>query len=274
MQAGDVIMSARDKYGVPQTSNNWNDARMLRILQDACDDISIESDFPEASYTVTTQAGIREYAMVECVKILRGYLVQNGVFAQPLPGTDIPTLQGDVLMIYDQSSGQINGLPQYSPQWAAEAPQGYPLTNSGQGRPIVPTALPYFSVTASAQRGMLYRRGGNVGVDPPPAQSGLILAVDFIPLQPIVSVDTSFMIYPRIYKDALAARMCYYMAGADVSPRAQMYDGEYKGKLPDIRMWLDNLMANKPKRLTPITKRTFSGYGSWGGGGGGIRGDW
>lgn len=272
MLALDVIQSARDKYGVPQTSNNWNDARCLRILGDACDDIAKESDFPEAAYPIKTVAGQREYQMIEHVKILRAYLVQNGVFMQPLPGTNIPTLEGDVLMMYDQSSGQISGDQSYTPQFIAEPAQAYPLTNAGSGRSIVPTALPYYSVTASAQRGTFYLRGGNIGVVPPPNASGLILAVDHIPMQPLPTVDSAFMIYPRLYKDALAYKMCAYMAGSDRSPSAQLFESHYMDLLPRLRTWLDNVQATKPKRFVPITKRTFTRYGGpgWGNGWGGY----
>ena len=257
MQAGDLITSARNKYGVPAGSNRWNDTTMLGLVNDAASDIAKETDFPEAAYPITTIAGQREYQMIDCVKILRCYLIVNTQFAQPLPGSDLPTLEGDILMIYDQSSGQIAGEASYSPQWMAENPGNYPLTNSGQGRPIVPTALPYYSTTAGQQRGIYYHRGGNIGVVPPPAASGMILAVDHIPLQPIVSADSNLMIYPRVYTDALTYKMCEYMAMADRSAMAGTYGAHYKDEVPSLRTWLDNLWATKPKRFVPITKRTF-----------------
>lgn len=271
MQAGQLIASARTKYGVPPTSNRWNDANMLVALNDSCSAIATETDFPEATFPITTTGGVGLYQMIDCVKVLRCYLIQNGVFATPLPGTDLPTLEGDVLMIYDQSSGTVTGNQQYSPQWLAEKPQQYPLTNSPQGQTIVPTALPYFSVTASAQRGEYYHRGGSIGVVPAPAQSGLILAVDFVPLQPILTIGTQLMLYPTVYTDALTFKMCEYMALGDRSALADGYRVRAEAQYPTLRTYVDNLWATKPKRLVPITKRTFTSYGDdtgWGGGGG------
>lgn len=269
MQAGTLITSARNKYGVPASSNRWNDTNLLQLLNDAASAIATETDFPEASHPIPTVAGQREYQMIDCVKVLRCYLIQNGVFQTPLPGTDIPTLEGDILMTYDQSSGVIQGAPQRSPQFIAEAAQQYPLTNSPQTG-IVPTAMPYFSVTASGQRGEYYHRGGTIGVVPPPAQSGLILAVDHVPLQPLVSVDSNLMIYPTVYTDALTWKMCAYMAASDRSSMFQQYNGLAENEFPKLRTYVDNLWATKPKRFVPITKRSlYSGGAGWGGGRGG-----
>jgi hypothetical protein len=268
VQASNIITSARNKYGVPAGSNRYTDTVMLQLLQDATSAIATETDFPEGTYPITTTAGVREYQMIDCVKILRCYLIQNGVFQTPLPGYDIPTLEGDVLMIYDQSSGQITGNEQFSPQYLAEQPQAYPLSNAPQQQQPVPTALPYFSVTASTQRGVYYKRGGYIGVVPPPATSGLILAVDIVPLQPIISNDSTLLIYPQVYTDALAYKMCAYMAESDRSAMAQVYNAHYEKLTPELRTWVDNLWATKPKRFTPITKRTFTHYGDgfdWGG---------
>ena len=263
--AGELIMAARDDYGVPVGSNRWPDSRMLRLAKAAANDIAIETDFPEATHGIFTVAGQREYQMIDCVKILRCYLIAGGNVTTPLPGTDIPTLEGDILQIYDQSSGTIPGQAGFSPQFLAEAPQQYPLSNSNQGRVQVPTAMPYFSVSNSAQRGVYYHRGGNLGIDPAPAQGGLILAVDHIPLQPFIQSDETMMIYPQVYLSALKSHMCAEMARSDRSSMMSTYQGLYTSKLPDLRTWLDNLWATKPKRFVPITKRSQIGsFDDWG----------
>jgi hypothetical protein len=271
--AGDILASARMKYGVPSTSNRWNDANLLQALNDACDDIAKEVDFPEATIPITTVAGVGMYPCPDVVKLLRCYLIQNGVFGTPLPGTDIPTLEGDILQIYDQSSGEIQGAPTNTPQFMAEQPQNYPLTNSPVGQSTVPTALPYFSVTAGAQRGMCFLRGGYVCVVPAPAASGLILAVDAVPLQTFLTADGNMMIYPRVYREALAQHMCKTMAASDRSPMLQVFEGRYQNEVPGLRTWHDNILASKPKRFVPITKRALIGDG-WGYGGGGRGGSW
>ena len=198
------------------------------------------------------------------MKILRVYVIQNGVFATPMPGTDLPTLEGDILMTYDQSSGLIQGAPTNTPQWLAEAAQQYPLQNS----PVtgtVPTAMPYFSVTDSGQRGegsvssrRVYRRGSAA------VQSGLILAVDHAYRSSRSHHATSALtIYPTVYTDALTWKMCAYMASSD---RSAMFDiiqraGRERGT-HKLRTYVDNLWATKPKRFVPITKRSLYGGGS------------
>lgn len=256
MLVAQLVASARSKYGVPQGSNRFNDTLMLQYFNDAASSIATETDFPEATLPLTTVAGQREYQVPEVVKILRVYVIQNGVFATPLPGTDLPTLEGDILMTYDQSSGLIQGAPTNTPQWLAEAAQQYPLQNS----PVtgtVPTAMPYFSVTASGQRGEFYHRGGYIGVVPPPAQSGLILAVDHVPLQPLASATSSLAIYPTVYTDALTWKMCAYMASGDRSQMFDKYNALAENEFPKLRTYVDNLWATKPKRFVPITKRSL-----------------
>lgn len=262
MTAGDLINDLRIKIAEPNT-NRWTDSYLLQIATDATNDIALDVDFPEASYVIYTVAGQREYPMIENIKVLRVYLEVPTVSQTPLPGSDIPTLEGDILMTYDQSSSTVTGQVGFSPQFIAEAAQAYPLGNSDPTG-VVASALPYSSVTASGQRGTYYLRGGSIGVVPPPVYGSGVqgsswwIVVDHIPIQPTFANDTNLSIYPRFYINAIVARMAEICYNADKSAMADVMKAEYQEQVYKLRSWLYNRQATKPKRFVPLTKRTFT----------------
>ena len=103
MLAGEIITRVRIEAAEPNT-NRWTDAYLLTLISDAATALALEVDHPEASTSITTVANKAQYQMVDCIKILRVYVGIQGVTQQELFGTDIFTLEGDILEIYDQSS--------------------------------------------------------------------------------------------------------------------------------------------------------------------------
>lgn len=256
MIAGEVINDFRRTINEPNT-NRFTAQDAFDYLNKAMRQLSFEVDFPEATWTLTTIPGQREYAVLEPLKILRVYIVGPDGSQMILPGTDIPTLEGDILERYDDTSTMQLGQPANTPQWLTAQPASYPYTQYFHSRQQ-PTTSPY----KQGSRPEYYMRGGNIGIVPPPISAYTVI-MDYIPTPPTVTSESDILEYPEIFMDALTFKMAQYARLSDSSQASlnhkALYDEQVKTK---IRPWHDSIQATKPKKFVPITKRSlFPGRG-------------
>lgn len=251
MISGDVINDWRRLVNEPNT-NRFTVQDSIDFLNKAQRQLATEIDFPEATYTISTVSGQREYALTEMIKILRVYIVGTDGSQQILFGTNIGILEGDITESYDNTSGAFLGQPVQSPQWLTQQPQAYPVQSPQIGG-IVPTAAGY----TQTSRPQYYLRGGNIGLVPTPV-AVVTIKVDYVPMPPIVTSLSDTLEFPAHFMDALVYKMAQYSRMADNSPAAvqnmQLYQNELQNT---IRPWKDSLQATKPKKFIPITKRSY-----------------
>jgi hypothetical protein len=186
-------------------------------------------------------------------------------FKQELIGTDIYTLEGDILQTYDNSSGQNPGYPVQSSQYIAQQPEAYPINNVSIGGPY-PTKSPWSNSFQSpngnggGSRPQYYLRGGYIGIVPIPIQTNpaTYLMIDYIPAPPALVNTPDNSIFPDTFLEAIVWKMVEFASYSDHNSAqmqaAQMYQNEIDKK---ITPWIQRIQATKPKTLVPITKRTY-----------------
>ena len=255
MTGGDLLSKVRLLIG-ETAQTRWTDPALFGFLNDAQRQIAYEIDFPEATYQIVTVANQREYQMLDVVKTLRVYMIAPGGVQQPLPLVDISTLEGTQLEIYDQSSANTQGQPVDTPQWLAQQPQAYPVQSPWVGQFPYPTSLPWQSSQSGLRRPVSYMRGGFLGIVPPPA-AVYTIQVDCISSPPNLNSNADDCIFPDGFKDALCYKTAEYVFVSDRSSQAENMRQRFEAELPKLRSFLINVKGTMPKRMTPITKRTF-----------------
>jgi hypothetical protein len=268
MVAGDLIYKTRFLYGEPDTTR-FSDADVLSCVNDAQNQLAYEIDFPEDLYDVITIPVQVEYQIINCIKILQvyvmvGYNPSTGTYAskQPIYPTDKPTLMGQNLDLWDQSSNIVQGSPTYTPQWLAQGPVAYPVTGGGLG--VVPMNIqaPWQNTAMGGQRPEYYMRGGFFGLVPAPVTTYYI-RIECIPAPPAMTTSATLCTFPDGCKDAIAYKACEYMAMGDKVSLVNDFDTRYMRELPKLRNWRDRLQGGKSRLLTPLAKRTFFRCGGW-----------
>lgn len=235
--------------------------------------LAFEVDFPQATLNILLVSNQQEYQLIDLMKIMRVYTaVFNAdnpsfpyAFKQELIGTDIYTLEGDIIQTYDNTSGHNQGYPQQTSQYIAQIPQQYPIQSSRGGGPY-PTKLPWQTHSQSPNTGshgsrpQYYLRGGYIGVVPRPVQTNpaTYLMIDYIPAPPALVNTPDNSIYPDIFLEAIIWKMVEFASYSDHNSAqmqaSQMYQNEITNK---INPWIQKIQATKPKTLVPITKRTY-----------------
>jgi hypothetical protein len=211
--------------------------------------------WPEATWTATTIIGQQEYALVEMVDLLRVY-----VAGQILPKTSIPNLEGDQIQLFDQTA------PNFIPQWVYQGTLSYPVS-SDTGGPFG-MGLPW----QSGDRPQYYKRGGNLGIVPPPANA-VTIQIDGVPVANTLVQYTDQTILPYMATDAICWKTLMLTAvGEQKLQDAAQYDTAYKGALALLLSWRKTWdpwngqifpITNRSKRQGP--PRYGSGKGSYGG---------
>jgi hypothetical protein len=257
MVLGDLINSFRNQIGEAST-RRFTNAILTDWANRAQNQLAFEVDFPEATQTIVTVPGQQEYQLTELIKILRVYIVGPDGSKQELPGTDIPTLEGDKLFQYDNSSGIIQSAPVQSPQWLNTQQTNYPTVNvpiTGAGSGPIPMNSSYTPYA----RPKHYLRGGYIGIVPTPGLSNpqFTLAVDHIPLPPALNVTSDKSLYPDHFLDALVWLMVGYARFSDntaaYKDAVAMFNDQMAMK---IRPWLEHIQATRPKTFVPRTVRS------------------
>ena len=253
MNLGDIQNRVRNLYAEPST-RRFTQAIIADFVNGAQTQLAFEVSFPEASLTFPIANGTREYQLPELLKILRVYMLGPDGSQQPLFGTDIPTLEGEIQETYDNTSGAVEGSPVQSPLWLTAAAQSYPVTQTQIGG-RVPTKSPYYPYS----RPSYYLRGGYIGITIPPISTSpqTQIKVDYIPVPPNLNSNADVSIFPSLFLDAIAWKTIEYMRVSDNLSSAADATARYNNEVANkINPWIWSLQANRPKSLVPTTRRT------------------
>lgn len=262
MTLGKILAREREKLGEPDPTR-FTDAILTDYTNDAQKQIAMELDWPQATQTLSlatatyTWNGFPLFQIQPIIKLLRAYVISPNGSQQPLVMTNIPTLQGDIIEVYDQSSGTLIGFPQFTPEWKVDQAQSYPVQSPPRG--IVPSSAPYQFVAEGVQRPSIFFVGGFAGIVPPAISSGDFTAgLDYIPSPPNLVKSNDLSIYPELFLDAISYKAITYAKFSDRDGQLGSASALYREQVRDVlRPWVDNFLANMPKRMTPITKRSY-----------------
>ena len=278
MTGQDILRQTRMILAEP-SQNRFTDGVLLAQASIIQRQISLDLDFPEATFTYGIVPGQQEYQLDTLSKILRVYIkTASGSIIELYP-TDIPTLEGDILQIYDNTSGTVLGAPTQSPQFLTQSPQAYPMVNVSGGGGTVGTKYPYSNTSSGGQRPCYYLRGGYLGILPPDSvATGDVIKVDCIPTPADILSAGQTSIFPRTFLNAVVWGVVKYCRMSDQNPLYQAADAEFEKEMSRLNLWkMNKLQQNKPKTFVPRTIRTdFQPGGSnvGGGWGQGWGGDW
>jgi hypothetical protein len=260
----DIVARVRIQTAEPNP-RRWTDAYLLQLINDAQRAISLRLDFPRETMTIPTVVDQREYQVTELVKIWAVYIQSPDGSQQELYGTDISTLQGDLLQQYDNTSGTQVGAPIQSPQWLTQAPQLFPVASTQIGG-WVPTKLPYQNnVQNSAQRPCYYLRGGYIGVLPPPSTNTSTINIDCVPKPPDLQTLQNASIFPDTFINALKWKVVADCRDADNDAQGSMKAlQQFEAELAQNNLQVERLQATNPKIYVPLTiRRTTGGWCDW-----------
>jgi hypothetical protein len=251
MNVGTVLEKARFLYAEPST-RRFTDSALLRRTSEAQRELILRLSHPQSQMRIPVVSEMKEYQLPALMKILRVYILTATGAMQELIGTDIPTLEGDIIEMYDNRSGQYQGQPQQTPLWITQPAEGYPITNVNIGG-RVPTKSPW----GPNQRPSYYLRGGYIGFAIPVMGSGTIV-IDYIADPPDLAVSSDTLLVPDICKDALAWYVVRDMLYSDNSSGVQYADGKIEAEIQKLQSeWIFKIQANRPKSLVPTTNRTY-----------------
>lgn len=274
MTGNDILTQARAILAEP-SQNRFPNTMLLNQASVIQRQIAIDLDFPESTLSYPIVSGQQEYQIDTLSKILRVYITTSGGSKIELYPTDIPTLEGDILQLYDNSSGLVVGAPVQTAQMWTQPPSQYPMPNVVPGG-TVGTKMPYNNTSSSNQRPCYYMRGGYIGILPPDiASSGDKIVIDCIPTPPDFVLPTDTSIFPRTFLMAIVWGVVKFCRMSDQNQIYQLADTEFEKEMNRLNMWrMNKLQQNKPKTFVPRTIRTDfrpgwsdSGIGGWGWGG-------
>lgn len=253
MLLGDEINQVRYLLDEPDPSGRFSNVELTADINAARRDVSLVTRFPEIQLNGNTAANVQEYALSEdIIEVKRVY-----VAGQRCPKTDIPTMEGDQLGLYDQST------PTYQPQWIAAPAAAYPISNDC-GYPA-PTALPYYP----GMRPMYYPRGSStIGLQPKP--NGIFtLRVEGIALCPDLVDLADVDVFPRFYLDSICWKAVEYAMYADKNPDGYQWATQQASQ--HMGILIDQIKNNNaPNGTRLLTYRTVFNPGGYGG----IRRSW
>lgn len=250
MQLSDEIARTRLLADEPDPTGRFSDSEITSHLNAARRDVSLAARFPEIQINGFTSSGLQEYALSEdIIEVKRVY-----VAGQRCPKTDIATMEGEAIGLYDQTTLT------FQPQWTKAPLAMYPVA-SDQGYPA-PIPSPYFQ----GMRPIFYQRGGSVvGLVPGPLGTfplrveGIALAPDLVELG-----DTD--IFPRYYLNTICWKTIEFMMFADSDTSGYQYaNSKAMQALGVLLDQIKNMGAPQGTRL--LTYRSMWNPAGYSGGG-------
>lgn len=242
------------------STKRFSDANLAVWANQAQRQMSFEVDWPFSVQTITTVPNQQLYQLIELMKVMRIYMVGANGSQQELLATDIYTLEGDIIQVYDNSSGQQQGNPVQTPAWLVQPPQSYPVTSeitlTGRGSGPVPTK----DAWGIGARPRYFMYGGSIGIVPTPATASpqTVIRVEGVGMPQDMFVSTDNCLYPDLCLDAIMWKMVTYARYSDNSSLVQQAEMAYQNEMfTKVRPWLERMQATKPKTLVPITKRSY-----------------
>lgn len=264
MQASDVITDARTLLNEPNANGRFSDANMLSYLSIAVKEVTRELRFPDSRMWFSTTSGVQEYELQEVLRIYRVYYA-----GELLPRTDIPTLEGYHIQLYDntaQGAGPSGGIPggvptlyytPVAPQWSSAPITGAPSLNGGGTSFAQPYSQPWYP----GRRPVYYLRGGNLGIVPPPGGS-VPVAIDCVRQPAQISNDSQVLTLPDIAREALMFKVCLlaYQSdrGAEAQALRQNMANSYAQELQNVRHW-SQTYSGTSRGINLLTQREAIG---------------
>lgn len=244
MQLGDINAQVRILLAEPDSTGRWSDTDLASLINQGQKAVVKELEFPEGTLVNQTTAGQQEYTIPEVFKILRVY-----VAGQPIIQTDIPTLEGAQIEMYDQSA------PNYLPQWLSQNSTAYPVA-SDTGYPY-PSTLPFYA----GQRPQWYLRGGNIGLVPPPAGT-YTLQIDIVPVPAALANAADVSTLPSNFLQAIAWYAVYQAKFADSRLEdAAFAMQQFEGEMGKLRAWKSSFKGSTNRAPVLLTYRSMTNTG-------------
>ena len=270
MQASDVLGDARAILNEPSTSGRFSDANLLAYLSIASKELTRELRVPDSRMWFSTVSGVQEYQLQEVLRIYRVYYA-----GELLPRTDIPTLEGYQIQLYDNSAqgagpagGILSGVPtlyytSVAPQWSSAPITGTPAMDGGGSS----FAQPYSQSWYPGRRPVYYIRGvGNLGIVPAPA-GAVPVAIDCVRQPPQIVNITQVLTLPDITREALMYKVLAlaYQSdrGAEAQALRQNMMSSYADELQKVRHWSETYSGTS-RGINMLTQRSAIGVrGQW-----------
>lgn len=263
------VTDVRNRTGETQTNGRFTNSIIMGFVNRARQQVMQTVEWPSATFYTTTIAATTStpqlYQLFEYQNILRVY-----VAGQAIPPTDITSMEGDQIAMYDSTGAN------YAPQWTIEPPATYPLNGMG-GYPI-PLNLPW----KSGQNPKYYLREGGayIGLIPPPA-TVVPFQIDFIPVAAPLTTLAQQDILGDNFTDAVCLKTMVYMYQSIGDPTrmamaAAAYEGPPEergqgGALGRLLSWKGNMPRIKNRAPLFVTARTrFQGPPRYGSGAGRV----
>lgn len=259
MTANDPLTLLRLVLGDTNQSGRWTNGTLLSFIDRGNKRVVRDVKFPDSRLTTTTVANVGEYQLPPIILPLRVYVA--GQLAVP---TDINTLEGHQVGLYDQTTGGTGALPAntsappgttgpYAPQWVDQTPLSYPVGNSWVTP--APDSQPWYN----GQRPRYYLRGGYIGLVPAPANA-VTLTVDCVREPDTITATAQAMTTPDVFQDAIVWAAAAYCAYADSSSvgaaQRQIAEENYQRFMRDARAWRKMYdQGDSPGGPKPLTYR-------------------
>lgn len=276
--ASDIVTRARNNLSDNTSQARFTDASMLLWTSDVVQEMTRRLLFPEYRLTFSSVANIQEYAnMPEVLRTLRVY-----VAGQLIVPTDLPTLEGTQIQLYDQSGnggapavgsgGPPGNVGTASPAWTTQMAENYPIL-SELGNPA-PDAVPWFT----GSRPRYYWRAGVFGLVPAPA-GVYTVCIDGVFNPATITALATQLVVPSFFLRAAAWEVASSALFSDRdSPSggiqaSEIAHGKYEALMGELRGWKRRYNGPSPRGPKMLTQRSFYtrsarrnyGGGSYGG---------
>lgn len=144
------------------------------------------------------------------------------------------------------------------PAWSIQTPLSAPFLLA-QGIPSS-TNAPW--ALNGAQRACFYRRGGSIGLVPPPIANGSTLVIDCVRVPNTLANPTDQIVVPSNFKTAIVygtLKACFLADGSDTSlAKADKADREYNKAVSDLRTWMRQYgLADPTPQPSPAFRQQF-----------------
>lgn len=270
MRAAEVIALARRRINDPWQDGRYNTSDMLDFLTSACDQLMRDILFPECRVTFATTPNIQEYILPEIQDYPRAVYV-SGQLCVPAP--DMSVLEGQALLIYDQSGmggppvpgggGPSGNVGSFCPKWTIQTPQDFPgATELSQCQWPVPTTAPW----SPYNRPMFYLNGGVIGFVGAPANGPAVINgeiqnnVDIrvvLPHPAVVDIEQPLW-FPRSCRSPLANYIVAECRFSEETQQAtslgtlamQRYTQEKNQRRTDVKVIKNAGHIDQPKMIT------------------------
>ena len=268
MDVNDILTNVRIATQESNPNQRWSNDQIIPLISQAQQLIVREILWPPSIYTFSTQPAVATYQILEILETLQVYIQ-----GQPIVRSDIETMEGDQIFLWDQSgqtggpggfvqAGQPPALAggQWTPQWSGTPPVTYPVA-SGLGIDV-DTASPWIP----GMRPRYYFNGGVIGFVPPP-QGSYPVVIRCVRTPAEVTEPTDNLDLPVIAKYAITWKVIELMMFANAeqpaaSDQRNYAQSEYEKEIVKLRKWKRGFDGGMTKGPNFLTYRSFYARGN------------